>query len=66
MRVICSTINGNDVEGEVIDGKCFDVRKESYDLNEMFTLRRDNGEVLEVHGWLVDVTVLNPVRTYKM
>ena len=66
MRVICSTINGNDVEGEVIDGKFFNVEKNSYDLNEMFTLRRDDGEVLEVHGWLVDVTVLDPVNTYKM
>lgn len=61
MRVLCSTIDGNDVEGEVIWGKHVDPETGEYDLYEMFRLRCDDGAVFEVPGWLVDITRLDMV-----
>ena len=37
MRVLCSTIHGADVEGEVIGGERFDPVTESCDLDSIFT-----------------------------
>ncbi len=28
------------------------------DLEDTFTVRRDDGRIVEVHGWRVDVTVM--------
>ena len=66
MRVLCSTIDGEDVKGEVIGGERFDEESGSDDLTERFTLRCDDGTFLEVRGWLVDVTVLGTPPVYVM
>ena len=67
MRVLCSTIHGADVEGEVIGGERFDPVTASCDLESVFTIRCDDGAIYQVHGWLVDVTVLKkPSKFYLM
>ena len=67
MRVLCSTIHGPDVEGEVIGGESFDPVAETCDLESIFTVRCDDGRLYQVHGWLVDVTILEkPSRFYMM
>ena len=58
MRVLCSTIHGFEVEGEIISGENFDPVTQSCDLDSIFTLRCGDGALYEVHGWPVDVTVL--------
>ncbi len=50
MRVLCSAIDGQDVEGEVIDAIDFDPIAKSFDTEETFTGRCDDGSVFEVHG----------------
>ena len=58
MRVLCSTPEGNELEGEVIGGNFFDEVSGGVDLAETYTVRTDQGAVFFVHGWLVDVVVL--------
>ncbi len=58
MRVRCSALNGSDVEGEMIGGEFYDPHTGRCDLENTFTVRRDDGMAFEVHGWLVDVTVI--------
>lgn len=43
MRFLCSAIDGNDVEGEVIGGEDFDPITGTCDLDAMFTVRCDDG-----------------------
>lgn len=58
MRVLCSTLNGRELEGEVIrGGSCNEVSGE-VNLAQIFTIRADLNAVFSVHGWLVDVVVL--------
>ena len=58
MRVLCSTLDGRELEGEVIGGdSCYEVSGE-IDLAEVFTVRTDQNAIFCVHGWLVDVVVL--------
>lgn len=58
MRVLCSTLNGSEPEGEVIGGdSCNEVSRE-VNLAQIFTIRTDLNAVFSVHGWLVDVVVL--------
>ena len=58
MRVLCSTLDGSGLEGEVIGGdSCNEVSGE-IDLTGIFTVRTDLNAVFSVHGWLVDVVVL--------
>ena len=66
MRVLCSTIHGADVEGEVIGGERFDPVTESCDLDSIFTVRCDDGAIYQVHGWLVDVVILEKPRTFYL
>ena len=66
MRVFCNAIDGRDVEGEVIGGENVDLASGSCSLDDTFTLRCDDGAIHEVHGWLVDVIVLEPQRSYLM
>ena len=66
MRVHCSAIDGYDIEGEVIGGECFDPLSATCDLESIFTVRCDDGAVVEVHGWLVDVIVLQQKIGYLM
>ena len=56
MRVHCRAIDGYDVEGEVIGGERFDPLSATCDLQSIFT----------VHGWLEDVTVIEPPKFYLM
>ncbi len=58
MRVLCSSFDGSELEGEVIGGECCDEVSGEVDLAETFTVRTDQGAVFSVHGWLVDVVVL--------
>lgn len=58
MRVLLSGLDGNDIEGEVIGGEFYDSDTGHCDLEDSFTVRCDDGVVFEVHGWLVDVTVM--------
>ncbi len=58
MRVLLSGLDGSDVEGEVIGGEFYDPDTRQCDLEDTFTVRRDDGNLFEVHGWLVDVTVV--------
>lgn len=62
MRVLCSTLDGRELEGEVIGGDPCDEVSGEIDLAEIFTVRTDLNAVLFVHGWLVDVTVLGTER----
>ena len=58
MRVLCSTLDGRKLEGEVIGGDSSDETSGEIDLAEIFTIRTDQNAVFFVHGWLVDVVVL--------
>ncbi len=58
MRVLCSTLDGSELEGEVIGGDTCDEISGQIDLAEIFTVRTDQHSVFCVHGWLVDVVVL--------
>lgn len=60
VRVSCETINGEAVEGEVIGGEPLAEGGAEFDLDSTFTVRCDDGACFQVHGWLVDVTVLCP------
>ena len=62
MRVLLSGMNGSDLEGEVIGGEYYDPYTGCCDLEDTFTVRRDDGVFFEVHGWLVDVTVMEEKR----
>ena len=58
MRVLCSTLDGSEPEGEVIGGDHCDEVSGEVDLAETLTVRTDQGAVFSVQGWLVDVMVL--------
>ena len=58
MRVLCSTLEGNELEGEVIGGISAMKFLGEVDLAEAFTVRTDQGAVFFIHGWLVDIVVL--------
>ncbi len=62
MRVLCSTLDGRELEGEVIGGESCDEVSGEIDLAEVFTVRTDQNAVLYVHGWLVDVVVLEKIE----
>ena len=58
MRVLCEGLDGSNVEGEVISGDFIDVSTGLVDLDGTFTVRCDDGVCFAIHGWLVDVEVL--------
>lgn len=66
MRVLLRGMEGNDVEGEVIGSEYFDPDTGICELENTFTVRCDDGAVFEVHGWLVDVTVLEGLSPLVM
>ena len=66
MRVLCSGMDGSDVEGEVIGGEFYDPGTGHCDLEDTFTVRCDDGEVFQVHGWMVKITVLEETRRLVM
>ncbi|WP_419805951.1 hypothetical protein [Terriglobus sp.] len=65
MRVL---VDGLDtvIEGELIDGELLDVVSGQYDLDAAFTVQCHDGACFLVHGWLVDVEVLNPPAQWVM
>ena len=58
MRVLCSTLDGRELEGKVIGGDSCNEASGEVDLAEVFTVRTDQNAIFCVHGWLVDVVVL--------
>ena len=62
MRVLCSTLDGSELEGEVIGGDFRDGVSGEVDLAETFTVRTDQGAVFSGHDWLVDVVVLEKIE----
>ena len=66
MCVLCSGLDGSDIEGEVIGGEFYDPDTGCCDLEETFTVRDDEGEVFQVHGWMVDITILEETRRLVM
>ena len=58
MRVLCEGVDGSNVEGEVIGGESVDESTGRVDLGATFTVRCDDGVCYTVHGWLVDVELL--------
>ncbi len=65
MRVL---VDGLDtvIEGEVIGGKLLDDQSGRFDLESEFTVKRDDGACFTVHGWLVDVEVLDEPAEWVM
>ncbi len=65
MRVL---VDGLDtvIEGEVIGGELLDGVSGQYDLESAFTVKCDDGVCFLVHGWLVDVEILNPLAPRVM
>ena len=62
MRVRCNGVNGSDIEGVVIGGEFYDADTGHCDLEDTFTVRCEDGAVFEVHGWTVDVLVIEGKR----
>ena len=54
------------IEGEVIGGERLDGQSGRFDLESEFTVRCDNDACFTVHGWLVDVEVLNEPLEWVM
>ncbi len=50
MRVLCSTLVGSELEGEVIGGDCCNEISSEVDLAEIFTIRTDLMAVYSVDG----------------
>ena len=65
MRVL---VDGLDtvIEGEVIGGELLDGQSGRFDLESEFTVRCDDGVCFTVHGWLVDVEILNEPSGWVM
>jgi hypothetical protein len=59
MRVLCDAMDGSNVEGEVIGGQFVNEATGLVDLDGTFTVQCDDGVCFSVHGWLVDVEVLD-------
>ena len=65
MRVL---VDGLDtvIEGEVIGGELLDGVSGQYDLEAAFTVQCDDGACFLVHGWLVDVEIVDPPAQWVM
>ena len=57
MRVLCCAPDGSEVEGLVIGGEVLDAEPGSFDLDATFKIRCDDGVVVRVNGWQVDVEI---------
>ena len=58
MRVLVDDLEGV-IEGEVIDGTLLDIVSGFFDLDGIFTFRADDGVCFQIHGWMIEVEVLN-------
>lgn len=47
------------IEGEVIGGELLDGVSGQFDLEAAFTVRCDNGGCFRIHGWMVEIEVLD-------
>jgi len=59
MRVICCGPDCSEIEGLVIGGEVLDAELGSFDLDATFKIRCDDGVVFKVHGWQVDVEIVD-------
>ena len=58
MRVLIELLD-RIIEGTVIDGKPLEDGSEAFDLESTFIVRCDDGVSFKIHGWMVDVRVLD-------
>lgn len=58
MRVLVDGLDAV-IEGEVIGGELLDGVSGQYDLECAFTIKCDDGVCFLVHGWLVDVEIVD-------
>ena len=65
MRVLVETLDSV-IEGEVIGGDLLDGASGGFDLESVFTVRCDDGKCFSVHGWMVDVQVLQDSTKWVM
>ncbi len=59
MRVICELgdVSATYLTGLVVAGRTVDETTGAVDLEDFFTLKTDDGELLEICGWLANTTV---------
>lgn len=50
----------------MVGGEFYDPDTGHCDLEDTFTMRDDDGEVFEVHGWMVDTIILEEMRRLVM
>ena len=65
MRVLIDCLE-TVIEGEVIGGELLDGVSGQYDLEAAFMVKCDDGVCFTVHGWLVDVKILEPPAQWVM
>ena len=65
MRVLVDDLDAV-IEGEVIGGELLNGVHCEYDLEAAFTVQCDNGACFLVHGWLVDVKILDKPAQWVM
>ena len=65
MRVLVDGLH-TVIEGDVIGGKVLDGQSGRFDLESEFTVRCDDGVCFTVHGWMLDVEVLNEPAEWVM
>ena len=53
MRVLCSTLDGSKLEGEVIGGNPCDEVSGEINLKVIFTVRIDQDVNCFIHGWVM-------------
>ena len=66
MRVRYGGVEESDIESVVIGGEFYDADTGHCDLEDTFTVRCDDGVVFEVHGWMVDVLLIEAERPLVM
>ncbi len=59
MRVTCefTDLEGTILEGEIISGRSVDPVTGFVDLDDVFTLKTDEGESFKVNGWVAYIRV---------
>lgn len=59
MRVICELgdVSATYLTGVVVSGRSINESTGAVDLGNFFTLKTDDGELLEICGWLANTTV---------
>ncbi len=58
MRVLVDGLDAV-IKGEVIGGELLDGVRGQFDLEAEFTVRCDDGACFRIHGWMVEVEILD-------